>query len=84
MQKCLPILEKADISDMDIIKLEIIIFGQQTSEQSHIDKRHRSYTQATIFEILEYQKCNNLTNTQVATHYGMSRNTIATWKKKFF
>lgn len=82
--RCMPILEKKNLSELDIINLESIIFGKLTDEASSINKRHRSYDKSAIFKILKHQKTCNLTNTQVATHYGMSRNTIAAWKKKFF
>ncbi|NIF06671.1 helix-turn-helix domain-containing protein [Chryseobacterium sp. Tr-659] len=82
--KCLSILKKNILSELDIINLEKIIFGKLTDEQSLKNNRHRSYDKTVIVKILNYQKLHKLTNTQLAVLYGLSRNTVAAWKKKHF
>lgn len=82
--KCISILRKNKLSELDIINLERIIFGKLTHDESLKNKRHRSYDKAVIFKILKHQKIHSLTNTQLAVHYGLSRNTVAAWKKRFF
>lgn len=78
-KECLPLLQKKNFSQLDVIKLERILFN----EQSLNNGIHRSYDKSTIFKILDYQKKNNLNNSEVAKHYGLSRNTVAKWKKYF-
>ncbi|WP_228439982.1 helix-turn-helix domain-containing protein [Chryseobacterium phocaeense] len=82
--KCIRILRKKKLSELDIINLERIIFGKLSHEESSKNKRHRSYDKAVIFKILKHQKIHGLTNTELAVHYGLSRNTVAAWKKRFF
>ncbi|WP_073333465.1 transposase [Chryseobacterium carnipullorum] len=72
--------KKGILSLMDIIKLNTIIFGPITNGSIE-NQKHRSYNKETILYILDYQKKNNLNNTQVAHHFKMSRNTISKWKK---
>lgn len=80
---CQPILQKENFSQLDVINLEIILFGKKQSEEFLNDGRHRSYDKSTIFKILDYQKKNNLNNSELAKYYGLSRNTVAKWKKHF-
>jgi|SRR5690554_1072910 len=77
---CENILAKDELSFLDVLKLNTLIFGHHEKKQS---ANYRSYDQATILEILDFQKKNKLNNTQVANHFKMSRNTIAAWKKIF-
>ncbi|MCD0477899.1 helix-turn-helix domain-containing protein [Chryseobacterium sp. LC2016-29] len=53
---CQPILQKANFSQLDVINLEIILFGKKQSEEFLNNGRHRSYDKSTIFKILDYQK----------------------------
>lgn len=82
-KNCLPFLQKENFSQLDVINLEIILFGKKQSEEFLNDGRHRSYDKSTIFKILDYQKKHNLNNSELAKHYGLSRNTVAKWKKHF-
>lgn len=77
-EKCVQILSKKYLSFVDIMKLNDLIFGNSNEDFNH---KHRSYDRKTIFEILQYQKINNLNNTQLASHFKMSRNTVTKWKK---
>lgn len=80
---CLSLLQKENFSQLDVIKIESIIFGKNQNDELLSNGSHRSYDKSTIFEILEYQKKKNLNNTELAKHYGLSRNTVAKWKKYF-
>jgi hypothetical protein len=82
-EKCKAILSKEQLSSIDIIKINGIIFGY-TTENISINQRHRSYDKETIQQILDYQKNNNLSDIQVADHFMISRNTVAKWKKYSF
>lgn len=78
---CQIILNKKKLSTLDIITLNTMIFGEQDKETMVFNQRHRSYCEDTIREIIDYQKKNNLNNTQVALKLKLSRNSIAKWKK---
>ncbi|MBB6331770.1 hypothetical protein HNP24_002720 [Chryseobacterium sediminis] len=81
-EQCLNFLNKEELSRLDVIKLNKIIFGESASENLK-GRNHRSYDKLTILKILDYQKEHNLTNIQTARHFGLSRNTLAKWKKIF-
>lgn len=83
-KECLPFLKKTDFTELDVIDIENVIFGKQNSKSELNNRRHRSYNKVAIFKILDYQKENNLNNSQLAKHFGLSRNTIAKWRKIFF
>lgn len=80
IKECRSILIKEDLSFLDIIQLNKKIFGHQDEFDN---QRLRSYSLEAVFKILEYQKKNELNNTQLAVHFKLSRNTIAKWKKCF-
>ncbi|NIF06155.1 helix-turn-helix domain-containing protein [Chryseobacterium sp. Tr-659] len=80
---CETILTKACLSEFDVLQIENILFKKRKSHMDLKDKRLRSYTQDTILQILTYQKIHELNNTQLAAHYGLSRNTVTSWKKRF-
>lgn len=75
------ILLKEELNFLDIIQLNKMIFGHD--EKVSGNQRHRSYDIQTILEILEHQKKYKLNNSQLATHFKLSRNTIAKWKRNF-
>lgn len=83
-KECFQLLKKNDFTELDVIEIENIIFGKQNPKSELNNRRHRSYNRAAIFKILDYQKENNLNNSQLAIHFGLSRNTIAKCKKIFF
>lgn len=82
-QECNNILSKEEISMLDVIKLNHIIFGIQDKKTIEFNQKHRSYDQNTIIEILDYQEKNSMNNTELANHFKLSRNTVAKWKKHF-
>ncbi len=78
---CNPILSKNSIDNLDIIKLNNIITGKTDKIMIKENQKLKSYDRATIMKILNHQKKNNVSNTELAIHFKMSRNTIARWKK---
>lgn len=80
---CDSILAQEKLSFMDVIRLNEIIFEENKKEKLIRDQKYRSYDERTIIKILKYQRENQLNNSQVANHFKMSRNTIASWKKIF-
>lgn len=79
-EKCKAILSKEQLSSIDIIRINIIIFGNNAKNIS-LNQRHRSYDNETVQKILDYQKNNNLNNSEVASHFNISKNTIRKWRK---
>ncbi|MFY7845263.1 MULTISPECIES: transposase [Chryseobacterium] len=77
-QLCESLLLKDELSFMDVIKLNNLIFGNNNNS---VNQKFRSYNKESIMEILEYQKKNNLNNHQLASHFKMSKNTVSKWKK---
>lgn len=82
-EKCLSILSKKKLSFLDVIALNNIIFQLGNNDKDAINHKHRSYDKSAIFEILDYQKKYQYSNTQLADHFKLSRNTITKWKKTF-
>lgn len=83
MGLCEGILKKEHVSVLDAIKLNDILFPQQTIENERINQKHKSYQEEDIREILSYQKLHNLSNSQIALKFKMSRNTVTRWKRIF-
>ncbi|KYH06637.1 transposase [Chryseobacterium cucumeris] len=83
MEKCLPLLNKADLLEIDIIELNNRIFERMDKEIEKFNQRHRSYNFHSIQKILDYQKKYKYNNSQLANHFGLSRNTVTKWKKLF-
>ncbi|MEY8760409.1 helix-turn-helix domain-containing protein [Chryseobacterium tongliaoense] len=79
MDLCRNILSKSHLSTLDVIKLNDILWKQNKT----INYRGKSYDKKSIFKMLEFQKENKLNNTQLAAHFNLSRNTVASWKKRF-
>ncbi|WP_228442064.1 helix-turn-helix domain-containing protein [Chryseobacterium nematophagum] len=82
-EECRSLLEKHNLSVLDIIELNKRIFGPIDKETEEFNQSHRSYTESSIFQILDFQKKNHLNNTQVAKHFKLSRHTVAKWKKQY-
>ncbi|WP_080777846.1 hypothetical protein [Chryseobacterium phocaeense] len=76
-EACTTILKKKQLTSMDVVLLNEIIFGKE----SIINQPHKSYDCNTIHEILNFQIKNQLNNSQLAKHFKLSRNTILKWKK---
>ena len=73
-EACNKILSKTRVSTIDVIVLNKIIFGT-AKETNSFNQKHRSYSKTDILHILDYQKKNQLNNSQLANHFGLSRNT---------
>lgn len=80
---CMRLLQKESLSVLDIIELNEKIFGSPDKETFAANQRHRSYKKTDILKMLDYQKKNQLNNTQLAIHFKLSRNTVTRWKKSF-
>jgi hypothetical protein len=81
--ECDHLLSKEKLSIFDILELNNKIFGRPNGTQEKNNQRHRSYNKTDILRILDYQKKNHLNNSQVASHFKLSRNTLTKWKKLF-
>ena len=79
---CIPLLQKVNLSAMDIVKINTEIFGI-SRETNSFNQKHRSYSKSDILKILDYQKKYKLNNSQLDIHFSLSRNTVSKWKKIF-
>ncbi|MDM1554918.1 helix-turn-helix domain-containing protein [Chryseobacterium indologenes] len=77
-KELLKILDKEILTDYDLLQLNKSLFGNQQYNQ-----KLKAYDRETILRILDFQKNNNLNNTQLASHFKLSRNTVTKWKKIF-
>lgn len=82
IEQCSSILKKENLSLLDIITLNNML-SNGSANNSIVNQKLRSYDRSAIFKILEYQKKNQLNNSQLAKHFRLSRNTVAKWKKIF-
>lgn len=83
-KKCRSILTKKDLSAMDIIKLNNLIFTKEVMQGTLItNQKHRSYDKQTILQILKYQEENSMNNSELARHFSLSRNSVAKWRRIF-
>jgi len=82
-EQCKMLLSKTKLSVRDIIEINSVIFSKTEIESRLENGRHRSYDKFSILELLDYQKKNQLNNSQLAIHFKLSRNSIAKWKKQF-
>ncbi len=79
-KSCEEYLRKEVWTSMDVMTVNHLIYGTPQKEDLQFNQSHRSYDEATIMEILEYQKKNGLNNVQLANTFKLSRNTVAKWK----
>ena len=77
------LLSKPELSALDILELNKRIFGTSDRSNEMATQKHRSYNRSAIFEILNYQQKNRLNDSQLASHFKISRNSVAKWKKTF-
>ena len=80
---CKAILAKENLSVLEIIRLNKIIFNDSCQITDKFNQSQRSYQKSDILKILDYQKKNQLNNTRLSNHFKISRNTIARWKRIF-
>lgn len=81
-EKCSLLLEKRKLSCIDVIEINRIIFSKNKKIEPS-NQKLKAYRKSDIFKILDYQKNNNLNNSQLAKHFNLSRNTVAKWRKMF-
>ncbi|KMQ62244.1 transposase [Chryseobacterium sp. BLS98] len=82
-EECRFLLDKQNLSVLDIIELNRKIFGLSDQMTETFNQSHRSYNKSSILKILDYQEKNKLNNMQLARHFKLSRNTVARWRKLF-
>lgn len=82
-QECEKLLGKKELSVIDILELNKRIFGTKNTEIGKQNQKHRSYGKSDILRILDYQKTHKMNNSEVARHFGLSRNSMTKWKKVF-
>ncbi len=76
-------LEHKTITALDVLTLEKKLF-KKVQEQVSNRAVFRAYKLEDIKVIIDFQTKNNWTNTKVAKHFGVSRNSIIKWKKIVF
>lgn len=82
-EKCETVLTKPKLSVIDILELEKRIFGNNHIQDDKENGKFRAYDNESILQILNYQKKNKMTNTDISIFFKVSRNSIAKWKKLF-
>lgn len=81
-ESCLNLLTKKKLTTREIIQMNTLIFGVENRSQfSENNSKFRCYDQETVQYILKYQITHQLNNTETASHFKISRNTLAKWKK---
>ncbi|RMZ59869.1 helix-turn-helix domain-containing protein [Chryseobacterium nematophagum] len=80
---CEGYLRKEKLTVLDVVKLNKLLSNGSNHMSNKFNQRFKSYDKSVIFEILDYQKKKHLTNTELAKHFELSRNTITKWKKEF-
>ncbi|UTX48911.1 helix-turn-helix domain-containing protein [Chryseobacterium sp. MA9] len=83
LRLCRSLLHKDKLTILDMFKLNHIIWEGEDQNMWQFSQKHKSYNKETVMEILDYQVKNKLNNTELASHFKLSRNTLARWKKLF-
>lgn len=84
VSECASCFEKEEWTALDVIRINEKLFGSQKRKSDlKVDRAHRAYDIASIRDILAHQRKDRLNNKQLAVEYGLSRNTVAKWKKLF-
>ncbi len=72
---------KESLTELDVLQIsKRLSVANKISTQKY---QHKAYSKSTILKILDYQKKNRLSNSQLANHFEISRNTVTKWKKIF-
>ncbi|CAD0224271.1 helix-turn-helix domain-containing protein [Chryseobacterium sp. D764] len=77
MESAIGTLVKTNFTVLDVIKINQLLVEDSNNENA----KFKSYDKTTILMVLNYQKDNNLNNTQTARHFKLSRNTLTKWKR---
>ena len=70
-------------NSLNVIKISEKIGEKPRGENLKLNQKHRAYDEQSVKEILNYQKINNLNNSEMMRLFNISRNSIAKWKKMF-
>lgn len=73
---------KERFTQLDVIEINQNLFGHTDNYDFETNQKFKSYALEDVYRILEYQKKNGLTNTELARKFHLSRNTVAAWKKR--
>ncbi len=82
-ERCSMILAKDTLSVLDVLRLNELLFKHTAKKNLSFNQQHKAYDIATIKQILNYQQEYQLNNTELATQFKLSRNTIMKWRKNF-
>lgn len=74
---------KEEWTALDVIIVNNLLFKKHNKEQTDFNQQHKAYDLETIKAVLDYQEKHKLSNVQVANEFKLSRNTLATWRKKY-
>jgi transcriptional regulator with PAS, ATPase and Fis domain len=77
---CKSILQKKSLSNVDVIALNKLLFGNKELE---FNQKLKAYEKKDILKILLFQKKNNMNDSELSRELKISRNTIFKWKKKY-
>ncbi len=80
---CKSILNKSNLTTIDVINLQKKLFGSENISVGQSNQRFKSYDESTIIKILKHQNKQGLNNTDLAKHFNISRNTVSKWKKLY-
>lgn len=73
----------SNLTHFEILHLNKLIFHPLAGGDTRENKRFKSYDRETILKILRYQKDEHISNSELAHVFGISRNTVAKWKKHY-
>ena len=76
-EECKSLLNLSQLSAIHIIEINRKIFDIVDKETNSFSQRHHSYSKSDILKFLDYQKKHKLNNSQLASHFGLSQNTIS-------
>lgn len=77
------IFSKKDFSLLDVMTCSKMLLGKEDEDTFIFNQKLHSFDQESILKILDYQKRHKCNNTELARHFKISRNTVASWKKRF-
>jgi len=76
-------LKKNNPTVFDIFSVNDRLFDTKTEEQKKIRQKYRVYSKQTIISILRFKRQKNMTISQMAAQFNISRNTLKKWMKVY-
>lgn len=67
--------------NIEVIKFNNSISDNKNDENFKENQLSKAYDEKSILEILQYQKKHQISNSELAKIYNLSRNTVARWKR---